>query len=87
MITGPLRACSHSMCPFAGHIEFLDRANIADNSVDLVISNCVVNLSPDKPRVIQEAFRVLRPGGELHFSDGDTHSAPQTMQDVQFQLQ
>lgn len=52
-----------------GHIEFLDKAGIADNSVDLVISNCVVNLSPDKLRVIKEAYRVLAPGGELYFSD------------------
>lgn len=45
------------------------RAGIADESVDLVISNCVVNLSPDKQRVICEAYRVLRAGGEMHFSD------------------
>jgi arsenite methyltransferase len=45
------------------------RAGIADESVDLVISNCVVNLSPDKQRVIREACRVLRAGGEMHFSD------------------
>ena len=52
-----------------GHIEYLDRAGIADESVDLIISNCVVNLSPDKERVLKEAYRVLAPGGELYFSD------------------
>lgn len=52
-----------------GEIEYLDRAGIADASVDLVISNCVINLSPDKPRVLREAYRVLADGGELYFSD------------------
>ena len=52
-----------------GHIEYLDKAGIADESFDLVISNCVVNLSPDKRRVLTEAYRVLARGGELYFSD------------------
>ncbi|GIL82518.1 hypothetical protein Vretifemale_11342 [Volvox reticuliferus] len=52
-----------------GEIEYLDRAGIADESVDLIISNCVINLSPDKARVLSEAYRVLAPGGEMHFSD------------------
>ena len=52
-----------------GHIEYLDRAGIADESVDMIISNCVVNLSPDKRRVLQEAYRVLAKGGEFYFSD------------------
>ena len=52
-----------------GFIENLADAGITDASVDLVISNCVVNLSPDKPRVFGEIFRALKPGGELYFSD------------------
>ncbi|KAG2488760.1 hypothetical protein HYH03_012758 [Edaphochlamys debaryana] len=52
-----------------GEIEYLDRAGIEDASVDLIISNCVINLSPDKARVLSEAYRVLAPGGEMHFSD------------------
>ena len=52
-----------------GFIEDLASAGIEDASVDVVISNCVINLSPDKKRVFSEIWRVLKEGGVLYFSD------------------
>ncbi|XP_063061229.1 arsenite methyltransferase [Engraulis encrasicolus] len=52
-----------------GYLEKLDEAGIQSNSLDVLVSNCVLCLCPDKRAVLAEAFRVLKEGGELYFSD------------------
>lgn len=52
-----------------GNIERLDELNLEPGSFDLIISNCVINLAQDKDKVLRDAYALLKPGGEMYFSD------------------
>ena len=52
-----------------GYIEKLDELGFQPESFDIIVSNCVINLSPDKDAVLQQAYQLLKPGGEMYFSD------------------
>jgi len=52
-----------------GNMEELETLNLEPNSFDLIISNCVINLAVDKDKVLKDAFQLLKPGGEMYFSD------------------
>ena len=52
-----------------GYIEKLDELDLQPESFDIIVSNCVINLSVDKPAVLRGAYELLKPGGELYFAD------------------
>jgi arsenite methyltransferase len=65
-----------------GYIEKLDELELEEGSFDLIISNCVINLSPDKEAVLKQAYRLLKEGGEIYFSDVySDRRVPQTLRE------
>ena len=77
LISNTSRYASPNVRFITGYIEDLCAAGLENNSFDLIVSNCVIDLSPDKVACLSEAFRVLKPGGEFYFSDMYTDTADQ----------